>query len=192
MAKRWQRGRKDRDRRDPPISDPASTETPSDPVEEPGPDLHDEGDLASRLDSVTSRYERPPTAEELRAAFSRKSTHDTDLPSAPQRSFESTYTVESLFVATGEDLPDEGPETIIDDRSRTVGNYYYDPDDAWAVLGLEAGASWEKISSSHRRLAKLHHPDRLVHASPEEREAAEARMRDINVAYSVLRRLTGH
>ena len=37
-----------------------------------------------------------------------------------------------------------------------------------------------------------HHPDRLLDSSDEDRERSEAIMREINVAYSVLRRLTGH
>ena len=79
-----------------------------------------------------------------------------------------------------------------EDRSRTKGDYYYDPDDAWGVLGIQPGASWAEIAAAHRKLAMKHHPDRLLGSTEEERQASEDKMREINVAYSVLRRLTGN
>ncbi|MDZ7675756.1 MAG: J domain-containing protein [Acidimicrobiales bacterium] len=150
----------------------------------------EDDDLDTRLGAVSSRFERTPTAEELRAAFSRKSSGEPG--EMPRRDFASTYTSESLFSSTVDDLtisdPDLGPG---EDRSRTAGDYYYDPDDAWDVLGVRPGADWEEIAAAHRRLAKEHHPDRVQHQAPELRAESEARMRDINVAYTVLRRLAG-
>lgn len=183
MAKRWRKGRKD-DESD--ASERRSRRAaPSEPTESP------EEDLASRLGSPTSTFTRPPTAEELRAAFSRKKTDDA--PPPPRNdSFSSKYSAESLFDTTPEPPKEEGFVMAGEDRSRTSGDYYYDPADAWGALGLSPGASWKEISSAHRRLAKEHHPDRMADASPEERAASEEAMRDINVAYSVLRRLTGH
>ena len=87
--------------------------------------------------------------------------------------FEDYFSTESLF-----------------DWSGDQGNIF-DESDPYVVLGLPPSASWEEISAAHRRLAKLHHPDRLVNASPEEREASDRRIRDLNVAYMELRRRKG-
>lgn len=152
------------------------------------PPRHDEDDLDARLDAVSSLYSRPPTPEELRAAFGRKRV--AEKPAPRREDFASSYPMDSLFMPTVDD-PVEMPSEL-DDRSRGRGDYYYDPDDAWAVLGLAPGASWGDITTAHRTLAKVHHPDRLLEATHEERAASETVMRDINVAYSVLRRLTGN
>lgn len=148
----------------------------------------DDDDLEARLDAVSSRFVKPPTPEELRAAFGRK--QEEERPTARAQDFASSYPADSLFSPTIDDPIVEPTEA--EDRSRSKGDYYYDPDDAWAVLGVAPGASWHEITAAHRRLAMVHHPDRLLDSSQEDRERSEAVMREINVAYSVLRRLTGH
>lgn len=149
-------------------------------------------DLDDRLASVSSAYERPPTAEELRAAFGGgRRTPEPEARARPEATFDEQFSAESLFAEGPIEFPEPEPERA-EDRSRTAGDYFYDPVDAWEVLGLEPGASWEQITAAHRRLAKRHHPDRLLAASPEEQAASEAAMRDVNVAYSVLRRMTGN
>ena len=87
--------------------------------------------------------------------------------------FEDYYSSESLFDWTGEQ---EG---------------LFDESDPYVVLGLPPSASWEEISAAHRRLAKVHHPDRLVNATVEERAVGDQRIRDLNVAYMELRRRKG-
>ena len=54
--------------------------------------------------------------------------------------------------------------------------------DLYGVLGVDREASTEEIRRAYRRLAMVSHPD-LVH---EDREAAERRMVELNVAASVL------
>jgi DnaJ-domain-containing protein 1 len=66
-----------------------------------------------------------------------------------------------------EELPDEG--------------------DAYAVLGVEATATWEEIVAAHRALARRHHPDRVASLGPEAVTAAEERIVRINAAYAELR-----
>jgi hypothetical protein len=61
----------------------------------------------------------------------------------------------------------------------------------YAFLGVPETATWEEITAAHRRLAKLHHPDRHSHSTEAERQDSEARIRDLNVAYSELRRRRG-
>lgn len=56
-------------------------------------------------------------------------------------------------------------------------------DDAYAELGVDATATDAQIDLAYRRLMARYHPDRLVDASPEDREQAEVRARAINAAY---------
>ncbi len=94
----------------------------------------------------------------------------------PKRNtFEEYFSTESLFDWTGAEA----------DRK------IFDESDPYVVLGLPPTATWEEISAAHRRLAKLHHPDRMVNASEEEREASDRRIRDLNIAYMELRRRKG-
>jgi len=66
-----------------------------------------------------------------------------------------------------------------------------DETDPYVVLGIPPTASWDEITGAHRRLAKEHHPDRLVDPTPEERERSDDRIRDLNIAYMELRRRKG-
>jgi DnaJ like chaperone protein len=90
-----------------------------------------------------------------------------------RNTFEEYFSTESLFDWTG------GSDSIFDET------------DPYVVLGLPPSASWDEISSAHRRLAKLHHPDRLMNANPEERENSDRRIRELNIAYMELRRRKG-
>jgi DnaJ-class molecular chaperone len=93
----------------------------------------------------------------------------------PQKrtTFEDYFSTESLFDWTG------------------AQDGIFDETDPYVVLGLPPSASWEEISAAHRRLAKLHHPDRLMSATVDEREASDRRIRELNVAYMELRRRKG-
>jgi DnaJ-domain-containing protein 1 len=88
--------------------------------------------------------------------------------------FEEYFSTESLFDWTGEE-----------------SNGLFDESDPYVVLGLPPSASWEQITASHRRLAKLHHPDRLVDPTDEQRATSEHRIRELNIAYMELRRRKG-
>ncbi len=55
----------------------------------------------------------------------------------------------------------------------------------YETLGIPKEASAERIKRSYRKLVKLYHPDQFPSRSREQAEA-EKRMRDINVAYSIL------
>jgi len=63
----------------------------------------------------------------------------------------------------------------------------FDPADPYSVLGIDADASWEDIVDAHRRMARRHHPDRLVGRPPAEVAAGEDRIRGINAAYAELK-----
>jgi DnaJ-domain-containing protein 1 len=62
-----------------------------------------------------------------------------------------------------------------------------DTSDPYAVLEVDSAASWDAIVDAHRRMARRHHPDRLVGRSDAEIRAGENRIRLINAAYAELR-----
>ena len=62
-----------------------------------------------------------------------------------------------------------------------------DDQDPYKVLEVNEDATWEEIVAAHRHQARVHHPDRLVGVSEEERAQGEERIRVINQAYQELR-----
>jgi DnaJ domain len=56
------------------------------------------------------------------------------------------------------------------------------------ALGVSKGAGVEEISAAYRKLARTHHPDKVANLEPEVREYSEHRMKEINAAYSELKR----
>lgn len=135
------------------------------------------------------RVESPLTAEELRQAFTKK--RRAPEPEPPRSEFESVYDFDSLFIKPGEDVHDAAGTDPTGPQQPPVGSYYYDPEDPWAVLGVDHGASWDDVVNAHRRLAMLHHPDRLLDVDENERRRSEDRMIEVNIAYSILRRQVG-
>jgi DnaJ like chaperone protein len=61
----------------------------------------------------------------------------------------------------------------------------------YARLGLEASATDEEVKSAFRKLAALHHPDRVAHLGPGAMEVAARRFREIKDAYDAIRRIRG-
>jgi DnaJ-domain-containing protein 1 len=59
---------------------------------------------------------------------------------------------------------------------------------AHQLLGVPLGASRQQVGQAYRRLAFIHHPDRVAVMGPEARQYSEERMKEINAAYSELRR----
>lgn len=62
--------------------------------------------------------------------------------------------------------------------------------EAYRVLGLQPGASRREVKQAYRRLAREHHPD-FVQLDPDAARSAEAMMKRINTAYSVIERSCG-
>ncbi len=62
-----------------------------------------------------------------------------------------------------------------------------DDQDPYKVLEVDEDATWDQIVAAHRHQARVHHPDRLVGVSDEEKAAGEERIRVINQAYQELR-----
>jgi DnaJ-domain-containing protein 1 len=59
---------------------------------------------------------------------------------------------------------------------------------AHQLLGVPLGASRQEVSLAYKKLAFIHHPDRVAGMGPEAREYSEERMKELNAAYSELRR----
>ena len=57
---------------------------------------------------------------------------------------------------------------------------------AYRVLGVSRDSSALRIKREYRRLARMWHPDKFVHNTPDQRRAAE-RMREINAAFQLLK-----
>lgn len=87
--------------------------------------------------------------------------------------FEEYFSAESLFGASPHPST-PAPEEIQDDE--------------YGVLGLTRSATWSEITRAHRRLVAQLHPDRFVGADEATRAAAERRVRDVNEAFSEIRR----
>ena len=59
---------------------------------------------------------------------------------------------------------------------------------ALEVLGLGAGATPQEINAAYKRMARTYHPDKVAGEALEVREFAEEKMKEINAAYSELKR----
>jgi hypothetical protein len=56
------------------------------------------------------------------------------------------------------------------------------------VLGVSASATIEEITEAYRRIAQMYHPDKVMTLAPEFRELAERKMKEINIAYQLLKK----
>jgi hypothetical protein len=59
---------------------------------------------------------------------------------------------------------------------------------AYTTLGLSRGASRDQIGAAYRKLARANHPDKVANEPSHVREESERRMKEINAAYSLLKR----
>ena len=95
---------------------------------------------------------------------------DDETSTTDRSAFDEYFTFESLFEAPTEETEEDGPLN------------------PYRVLGVEPGSPWREVVAAHRKLVKLHHPDRLVDADRATVAAAEERLRQINWAYGELAR----
>jgi tetratricopeptide (TPR) repeat protein len=56
------------------------------------------------------------------------------------------------------------------------------------VLGVAPGASQEEIATAYRKLVQQYHPDKVAHLAPEYQEIATRRMKEINAAYTTMKK----
>ncbi|NNM67966.1 MAG: J domain-containing protein [Spirochaetales bacterium] len=57
---------------------------------------------------------------------------------------------------------------------------------AYQVMGLNVNASWEEIETAHKKLLRIHHPDRHTENPISYKEATQTSQR-INEAYQILK-----
>lgn len=58
----------------------------------------------------------------------------------------------------------------------------------YEVLGIREDASWREIAAAYRQKAQQYHPDKMAGLASEFQELAEERMKEVNAAYSALKR----
>ena len=108
----------------------------------------------------------------------------------PKSEYARTWTTESLFERRARQRPPRATPPPDDPSAAGVpvpGGM--DLDSAYLVLQIAIGVDWEEITSAHRRLAKLYHPDRLVTYSVDAQAMGRERMAQINAAHATLRAL---
>jgi DnaJ-domain-containing protein 1 len=98
-------------------------------------------------------------------------------PADPFAVFAETY-----HIRTPQDAP---PPKAEPDQPQPVE---LGPTWAHQLLGVPLGASRQEVSQAYKKLAFMHHPDRVAGMGAEAREHSGERMKEINAAYSELRR----
>src|ERR671912_2637955 len=98
-------------------------------------------------------------------------------PADPFAAFAETY-----HIRTPRDTP---PPKAEPDEPQPVE---VGPTRSHRVLGVPLGASRQEVSQAYKKLALMYHPDRVAGMDPKAREYSEERMKEINAAYSELRR----
>ncbi len=58
----------------------------------------------------------------------------------------------------------------------------------YQVLGVTPASSQQEIRAAYQQLIQSYHPDQVAHLGDELREVAERRTKEINAAYSALKR----
>lgn len=73
----------------------------------------------------------------------------------------------------------------VDDIQGSRESASFDP---WHVLGLQPGSTQTAIRRAFREQSERNHPDKVAHLSETLQEAADRQMKDINRAYTMLRK----
>ena len=60
--------------------------------------------------------------------------------------------------------------------------------DPYTVLGVARDAPMAEVRRAHQRMVQQYHPDQVAHLGPELQELAERRTKEINAAYSAIKR----
>lgn len=66
-----------------------------------------------------------------------------------------------------------------------------DVSDALELLGLDGQPEWATVKKAYTKTVQLYHPDKVAGMGPELQEVAEAKMKALNAAYSLLQRHYG-
>ncbi|MGA7414507.1 MAG: DUF4236 domain-containing protein, partial [Bryobacteraceae bacterium] len=64
-------------------------------------------------------------------------------------------------------------------------------EEAAKVLGIKCDAGIEEVATAYRNLAQMYHPDKVASLAPEFQALADRKMKEINLAYALLKRTQG-
>ncbi|CAG8732554.1 1457_t:CDS:2, partial [Racocetra persica] len=64
-------------------------------------------------------------------------------------------------------------------------------EEMYAILRVDANASEEEIKNAYKKLSAQYHPDKQIGKNEKERKFAEDRLKQINQAYAMFKKLTG-
>lgn len=64
-------------------------------------------------------------------------------------------------------------------------------EDALALFGLDGEPAWSEVKKAYTKTVQLYHPDKVAGMGPELQDVAEAKMKTLNAAYSLLQRHYG-
>ena len=59
---------------------------------------------------------------------------------------------------------------------------------AFAILEIDTDATIDEIKSAYRKLAKIHHPDRVIHMGPEFQNGAKEKFQQLSNAYETIKK----
>jgi len=104
--------------------------------------------------------------------------------------FARTFETDTGTRDTGEETPGEEQREKRAYRSAAEIQEERRTEEALEILGVENGASEGEINVAYREMARMYHPDKVANQSPQVREYAEQRMKEINAAYALLKRRT--
>jgi|GEM_PF-3352382 DnaJ-domain-containing protein 1 len=144
------------------------------------PEDHDEPDEPVRLDDDAHAWWAQRPVEELW-----RPREEPPAADEPDRDVLAEHFGPEWRTDFGFDPPPTGDPSDADRPPET--EELADDADAYAVLGVEATASWAEIVAAHRAMARRHHPDRVASEGPAAVAAAEERIVRVNAAYAELR-----
>ena len=81
---------------------------------------------------------------------------------------------------------DQHRDTANDRQYRANDSNSQGHQDPYTILSIAPGASKEEIKAAYRRLAAKYHPDKVQHLGEDFQKLAEARFKEIQLAYDEL------
>lgn len=69
--------------------------------------------------------------------------------------------------------------------------FYNSSDNAYKILEISKQATVTEIKAAYRKMAKKHHPDKVVHLGKEHQKGAEEKFRQVQAAYEQLQKERG-
>jgi len=113
---------------------------------------------------------------------------DKDAAARFARAFEAGVRARDTSEAAREAPPGKGPREKRAPRSAKDAEQEARNEAALRTLGVTGEASATEINAAYKEMARIYHPDKVANQSLEVQEYAEQRMKEINAAYTLLKR----